>query len=602
LVFIVGKKKASNTVESIDNNPSSSVHISLIIVSLFSVGISEQTVFAQKEGPITRMEATTTYPATASWHSYTNSTYGVSLLYPPDWIQSPVGQPSGTNNTSFEIMHFEPPIAQDPSAGTVFGVGIDNITRKVTPSLDQYTYDTINSYRSAANVTDFKVIKAATNVTIGGYPGYFLYYTEQLRSDPSPRTYLEVGTIAGGKIYYLAINSAVSDKQFATVLLPQVIQMIKSFKILQPTSGIQQQQQIQSGNSSALGLTNNNTAGTAGQGPNFLQYQNTSLGFGIQYPNGAAIQYSNNSFVFFNLSAARVSVFVKPLAAPNVSLDDITNYQVSNLNTLLPGSNLRISKDAPLAGYPGHYIFFDRNGLMELIHWTLVQGTMYEIFFVWNPSIEPNFASDIASKMVGSFQIIAQSPGTNSSGQSTGTVIGGASPQSPSNFSQYQNSNFGFTVSHPTNWTTNETAQGVSFIQPYAPYSHIDVNITENKTFENTKLSDYTNTKINSLRSEFKGFHLEGENDTTLSDKQAHYLIFSFIKNSTSFSGLTIYTIVGDRAYELVAITLNTNVNKVAPTLWIMRNSFSIYQTSMPSSSKMQSNNNQSGLFSGYRG
>ena len=170
------------------------------------------------------------------WHSYTNSTYGISLLYPPNWILTAVSQPSGTNNTAFDIMHFSPPISQDPAADTTFGVGIDNSTRKVTPSLDQYTYDTINNYRSAANVTDFKVIKADTNVTIAGHPGYLLYYTRQLRSDQSPRTYLEVGTIAGGKIYYLSINSDLLDQQFRNVLLPQVVQMIKSFKIVSPNT------------------------------------------------------------------------------------------------------------------------------------------------------------------------------------------------------------------------------------------------------------------------------------------------------------------------------------------------------------------------------
>ncbi len=176
-----------------------------------------------------------------SWHSYTNSTYGIALRYPPDWILSPLSQPNGTNNTNFEIMDFAPPISQDPTANTILGVGIDNTTRNVTPTLEQYLHDEINGYRSAANVTDFKVIKVGTNVTVGGHPGYLLYFTEKLRNEPTPRTYVESGTIAGNTIYYLSINSAVSDKQFTTVLLPQAIQIIKSFHILQPAAAMQQQ-------------------------------------------------------------------------------------------------------------------------------------------------------------------------------------------------------------------------------------------------------------------------------------------------------------------------------------------------------------------------
>jgi hypothetical protein len=177
---------------------------------------------------------------TAGWHSYTNSTYAISLVYPPDWIPSPVGQPDGTNNSAYYIMNFAPPISQDPSADTILGVGIDNTTRQSTPSLNQYAYDTINSYRSAENVTDFKVLKAGTNITIGGHPGYILYYTKKMQSDPAPRTYLEAGTIADHTIYYIQISSAMSDKQFTNIILPQVMQIIKSFKIHHPIA-VQQQ-------------------------------------------------------------------------------------------------------------------------------------------------------------------------------------------------------------------------------------------------------------------------------------------------------------------------------------------------------------------------
>jgi hypothetical protein len=114
-----------------------------------------------------------------------------------------VGQPDGTDNTAYYIMDFVPPISQDPTADTVLGIGIDNTTRQSTPSLNQYAYDTINSYRSAANVTDFKVIKAGTNITMGGHPGYILYYTKKVQSNPAPRTYLEAGTVVDGNILYL---------------------------------------------------------------------------------------------------------------------------------------------------------------------------------------------------------------------------------------------------------------------------------------------------------------------------------------------------------------------------------------------------------------
>src|SRR6478752_7464969 len=103
---------------------------------------------------------------------YTQILHGVTLRYPPGWILTPTSQPKGTNNTFFAIVEFYPPISQDPTANTWFDIGIDNTTRKATPTLDEYLHNEIISYRSAANLTDFKVINAATNVTVAGHPGY----------------------------------------------------------------------------------------------------------------------------------------------------------------------------------------------------------------------------------------------------------------------------------------------------------------------------------------------------------------------------------------------------------------------------------------------
>ena len=122
---------------------------------------------------------------------------------------------------------------------------MQSTTRQSTPSLNQYAYDTTNSYRSAANVTDFKVIKAGTNITMGGHPGYILYYTKKVQSDPAPRTYLEAGTIVDDTIYYIQVGSAMSEKQFTDTILPQVMQIIKSFRILHPISLQSEQQQTE---------------------------------------------------------------------------------------------------------------------------------------------------------------------------------------------------------------------------------------------------------------------------------------------------------------------------------------------------------------------
>ena len=225
-----------------------------IIASLASsaviITIIEQKVFAAAASPASPTAAT------ANLHSYTNSTYGVALQYPPNWIVTSRSQPHGTNNTVFAIVEFDPPVSQDPNADTFFIAGIDNSSaRKATPTIDQYLRNEIISYRSAANLTDFKVINAATNVTVGGHPGYLLYYTQKLRSDPAPRMHLETGTIAGGNIYYMLVSSGLPDRQFTAIILPQVIQMMKSFQILQPAPVQQQNASVSSQQQSIPGLS-----------------------------------------------------------------------------------------------------------------------------------------------------------------------------------------------------------------------------------------------------------------------------------------------------------------------------------------------------------
>lgn len=80
---------------------------------------------------------------------------------------------------------------------------------------------------------------------MGGHPGYILYYTKKVQSDPAPRTYLEAGTIADVTIYYIEISSAMSEKQFTDILIPQVMQIINSFKILHPIDLQSKEQQTE---------------------------------------------------------------------------------------------------------------------------------------------------------------------------------------------------------------------------------------------------------------------------------------------------------------------------------------------------------------------
>jgi hypothetical protein len=183
----------------------------------------------------------------------------------------------------------------------------------------------------------------------------------------------------------------------------------------------------------------------------------------------------------------------------------------------------------------------------------------------------------------------------SSPSQTTTTTTTTPSTQRPvtANFSQYNSPNLGFSIAYPANWVIKEyPSQGVSFISTQAPYARISVNVTENSTFQNMNLNEYTNIKFKQLRNEFKGFHFVNENDTILSGRPTHYLVFTFESNSTTFVALIAYTIIGDRAYELVYITLPTaNYENTLSIVRNIRETFQINESSTTSANQTTTNN-----------
>src|SRR5919202_1284340 len=69
---------------------------------------------------------------------------------------------------------------------------------------------------------------------MGGHPAYILHFTKKVQPNSDPRIYLEAGTKADHTISYIQISSAMSDKQFTSIMLSQVMEIVKSFKILHP--------------------------------------------------------------------------------------------------------------------------------------------------------------------------------------------------------------------------------------------------------------------------------------------------------------------------------------------------------------------------------
>ena len=168
-------------------------------------------------------------------NTYTNSTDGISFNIPQRWtIEEGYNQ---ANATLLTVVTVSPPIALDPSA--LMQVIIEKDTNPLTSSIDQYLRDQLNSYRNNPS-NNFKLISANTNTTLSGQPAYGLLftYTPHVSYAGPLSEHLEVGTLLNGQAY---IIDYYGSKDLFSKFLPQVKQIVESFKINRPAEQKQSQ-------------------------------------------------------------------------------------------------------------------------------------------------------------------------------------------------------------------------------------------------------------------------------------------------------------------------------------------------------------------------
>jgi hypothetical protein len=159
--------------------------------------------------------------------TYENSTYGIRIQYPPNWYKSigyvPANVSESGNNQG--IISFFPHSKKDAAAVKV-SINYLNTTKSVA----EYLSDTIVAYRD--NIEHFKPIESTTNSTLSGLAAYRLLYTSANDYRFAPKTDyfkdLEVGTIEGGRVYYIQYRN--DPTQFDNDL-PIVQKMINSFQV-----------------------------------------------------------------------------------------------------------------------------------------------------------------------------------------------------------------------------------------------------------------------------------------------------------------------------------------------------------------------------------
>ena len=159
--------------------------------------------------------------APANLLTYQNSTAGIKLQYPSNWVK----QENGTKqDTQTDLVTFIPPTINSNAS---LDITVDDITDSLGTTLAQYGSDEIGSLKQQFANNDFKLIESKSSIILAGLPAYRIVYTSVDQNTTTKDT--EIGAIKGGKVYILTYEAGPNEYD---KYLPIALKMIDSFKLI----------------------------------------------------------------------------------------------------------------------------------------------------------------------------------------------------------------------------------------------------------------------------------------------------------------------------------------------------------------------------------
>ena len=149
----------------------------------------------------------------------------------------------------------------------------------------------------------------------------------------------------------------------------------------------------------------------------FLTYEDITTGISIQFPSNWEKSVNLDNFVTFRappetdsrVYPAALGLKIQELTSQNVSLQEITKVQMSEIKKSNPNLELSESTSTTLAGKPAYKVVFsatDNNQVerkaMQL--WTVIGNKAVLITYKAQPDKYSNYLPTI-EKMIGSFQV-----------------------------------------------------------------------------------------------------------------------------------------------------------------------------------------------------
>ncbi len=157
---------------------------------------------------------------------------------------------------------------------------------------------------------------------------------------------------------------------------------------------------------------------------------------------------------------------------------------------------------------------------------------------------------------------------------------------SASNFLTYQNSTYGISVQHPSNWIKeenhNSTSPGhiVKFSSPQGtPPATVNI-IGGNRLPLNVSLEEFSAASINNLRQSFPRFNLLESSSTTLGGFPAHRVVYTAeVAPGFGVKFMQVWTIKDARDFIITDGSLPSDFSNYLPTIQHMINSFAFIPT-----------------------
>jgi hypothetical protein len=177
------------------------------------------------------------------------------------------------------------------------------------------------------------------------------------------------------------------------------------------------------------------------------------------------------------------------------------------------------------------------------------------------------------------FLPLPSSPQSNSTNSTTAAA-------SAANFLTYQNSTYGISVQHPSNWIKeenhNSTSPGhiVKFSSPQGtPPATVNI-IGGNRLPLNMSLEEFSAASINNLRQSFPRFNLLESSSTTLGGFPAHRVVYTAeVAPGFGVKFMQVWTIKDARDFIITDVSLPSDFSNYLPTIQHMINSFAFIPT-----------------------